>query len=650
MTSPVSIGDAILLSKIAFRLGQAFTTGRRSAPAEFQEVQNQLYALSKALQFLQTHRLDTSKSEDDPITGAQDAGKRPDVDENAHLALMVNNCRSTLVHLESLVDKYTVIADDGGESSKSRRWRAEILTNWKKIQWTTEGGDLAKLRSNLDTQINSINLSVSALNRNLSGISGSSTQRIEDRVNAIHNMLDEVHQWFTKNVKQTKPVPTAPEQNSGLEEQDPPLTFSVSIEQADGWNPLLICPRASFKAGWLDETGLSVTPGLLQCHCQRNDPSHHVQLQFSLCPISLLIRRASKPQIWQLSVVPPNTSEVITLLLKGIPGARNKELYDFEQETNNAAFLLARQYLRLGLSSMLAYRAQDANSRPVYSVLNSASKTSHLVNQISGVTFKANNHKFDLAALGDLKLLHYKTFQIEDLKSLSTRVPTEYNYQNVAELILEPAMQGALFSDAGPARYIVKFDRNTQIDYGNVENTVSLSKAHCVAEYDNAEPNNNIYMDVGVEFSTHTTAAQFLESLLSMQYELTVYSLRLPRPSEKVLFQVDTPEVMVQHYRLSNATITLFFDSSENAYRILFRNEHGSHYISIGLPQAFFQELKWRPGMAINLGYPTYFVRMDDEIGAMIEERPSGITLLIFSDEEAQQLLYVLLQSVADGV
>ncbi|KAK2803537.1 hypothetical protein FQN50_006972 [Emmonsiellopsis sp. PD_5] len=562
MTSPVSIGDAILLSKIAFRLGQAFTTGRRSAPAEFQEVQNQLYALSKALQFLQTHRLDTSKAEDDPITDAQDTGKRPDVDENAHLALMVNNCRSTLVHLESLVDKYTVIADDGGGSSKSRRWRAEILTNWKKIQWTTEGGDLAKLRSNLDTQINSINLSVSALN-------SSSTQRIEDRVDAIHSMLDEVHQWFAKNVKQTKPAPEAPKPPSDLEGQDPPLTFSVSIEQADGWNPLLICPRASFKAGWLDETGFSVTPGLFQCHCQRNDPSHRIQLQFSLCPISLLIRRTGKPQTWQLSVVPPNTSEVITLLLKGIPGAR---FYEFEQETTNSALLLARQYLRLNLSSMLAYRAQDVNSRPVYSVLNSTSKTSHLLNQISGVTFKANNHKFDLSALGGLNLLHYKTFQIEDLKNLCTRIPTEYNYQNVAELILEPDMQGSLFSDAGPARYIVKFDRNTQMDYGNTENTVSLSGVHCVAEYDNTDPNNDIYMDVGVEFSNHT------------------------------------------------------------------------------IPQTFFQQLKWRPGMAINLGYHTYFVRMDDELGAMIEERPSGITLLIFSDEEAQQLLYVLLQSVADGI
>lgn len=52
MSMPVSIGDILLLSKIAYQIGVAFTSGRKSAPREFAEVENQLFALSTALEVL----------------------------------------------------------------------------------------------------------------------------------------------------------------------------------------------------------------------------------------------------------------------------------------------------------------------------------------------------------------------------------------------------------------------------------------------------------------------------------------------------------------------------------------------------------------------------------------------------------------------
>jgi hypothetical protein len=56
MAMPVSISDAILLFKMACRLDNAFTSRRKSALAEFQEVENQLYSLSKALEILVEHK------------------------------------------------------------------------------------------------------------------------------------------------------------------------------------------------------------------------------------------------------------------------------------------------------------------------------------------------------------------------------------------------------------------------------------------------------------------------------------------------------------------------------------------------------------------------------------------------------------------
>ena len=47
-----SIGDIMLLSSLAWKIGQAFTSGRGGAPAEFQEVKNELTSLSTSINVL----------------------------------------------------------------------------------------------------------------------------------------------------------------------------------------------------------------------------------------------------------------------------------------------------------------------------------------------------------------------------------------------------------------------------------------------------------------------------------------------------------------------------------------------------------------------------------------------------------------------
>ncbi|KAL2191448.1 hypothetical protein L209DRAFT_661364, partial [Thermothelomyces heterothallicus CBS 203.75] len=49
MASPVSFGDAVAMAKIALRIANAFTQGQKSVPADFREVESQLYALAASL-------------------------------------------------------------------------------------------------------------------------------------------------------------------------------------------------------------------------------------------------------------------------------------------------------------------------------------------------------------------------------------------------------------------------------------------------------------------------------------------------------------------------------------------------------------------------------------------------------------------------
>lgn len=163
MAFSVSIGDAIMLSTLAYRLGQTFTSGRKSAPAQFVEVENQLYSLGQALKFLGTQ---DAKSAGEAAESTADSttvlAQQDDI-----LGRMVSNCRVTLRHLEQVIAKYTELGATSNEPDppSRKRWRKEIMENWKKIRWTTEGGDLDKLKSNLAVHISGLTLAVSAINR-----------------------------------------------------------------------------------------------------------------------------------------------------------------------------------------------------------------------------------------------------------------------------------------------------------------------------------------------------------------------------------------------------------------------------------------------------------------------------------------------------
>src|SRR6266480_180530 len=155
MALPISVGDAILLSQIAYNLGVALTSGRRAASAEFSEIQDLLYTLSRALNLL-AHDLpgeESTKTDREETDG-----------EDATLQQMIANCRGTLRHLENLVVKYRDIDMKLNPQKAERRWKEEawIRVNWKKLLWTKESGEIAKIKVSLTTHINGVNLAVGA--------------------------------------------------------------------------------------------------------------------------------------------------------------------------------------------------------------------------------------------------------------------------------------------------------------------------------------------------------------------------------------------------------------------------------------------------------------------------------------------------------
>jgi hypothetical protein len=159
MVSPVSFGDAYLIGKLALQLGHAFTKGRKSAPAEFREVESQLYSLSVALCALKDAHADGAAAISIDTSRLPATSQPRQTGSEDTVGAMLRSCEETLKHLEATVKKYGCIAEPrDSQQPLFKRWSRDIRDNWKKVAWTTEGGDLATLRSQLSVHTNSLNL------------------------------------------------------------------------------------------------------------------------------------------------------------------------------------------------------------------------------------------------------------------------------------------------------------------------------------------------------------------------------------------------------------------------------------------------------------------------------------------------------------
>lgn len=308
MASPISFGDAYLMGKLALQIGRAFTKGRKSAPSEFREVENQLYSLSSALCALK----DAPASNN--ATGAQNphypqSGQTGTEDA---ITVMLHSCEETLGHLKAIVDKYSCMVEQrDSQEPKFKRWSRDIKSNWKRIAWTKEGGDLATLRSQLTVHTNSLSLVLGVavkyvlfnlniylcfpqkLFRHCLTCNSSQTNRIEDRVEQIDAMLREIHLWFSTNLKATTSSNSSTVE-SGIEPGDRQLNtlneivFQLYLDSGQEDTSQLICPRASLLPKWRLKAAEDGARHLFICRCTEDvhgatDSSHYARVAAYAC-------------------------------------------------------------------------------------------------------------------------------------------------------------------------------------------------------------------------------------------------------------------------------------------------------------------------------------------------------------------------------
>lgn len=170
LPSPLSVGDIILLGQIAYKVAKAFS-GAKSAPVEFAEVQSLLFSLKESFDLLaRSLTTDRAPNAAASIPQAQNPGEESTPKPHPELANILSNCRDVLRQLEGFVDKYSVLestTEDQG-TSRNRKLRDNLKRSWKKVVWSKEGGEIAKLKQTLIAHTNALHLAVTVINEQVS--------------------------------------------------------------------------------------------------------------------------------------------------------------------------------------------------------------------------------------------------------------------------------------------------------------------------------------------------------------------------------------------------------------------------------------------------------------------------------------------------
>ena len=153
MTGVPSIGDILMLSQLAWKIGCAFTAGSKGAPAQFSDVEQELKSLAATITLLAE-----TLQEDDGLLARSDDKTRDG------LTKILTCCSQSLSSLEAFVNQYQEVRrpDEAGGAIR-RSWKSVLLKNYKTLMWTTEGGNIQSLRNMLALHTQSLSLAMQAL-------------------------------------------------------------------------------------------------------------------------------------------------------------------------------------------------------------------------------------------------------------------------------------------------------------------------------------------------------------------------------------------------------------------------------------------------------------------------------------------------------
>ncbi|KAF2181890.1 hypothetical protein K469DRAFT_671176 [Zopfia rhizophila CBS 207.26] len=207
MAAIPSIGDILMLSQLAWKIGRAFTAGRKGAPVEFLEVETEINRLAKALKLL----AETLFADADNKVLSQ-----TDKETQVGVATILLSCQRTVNDLDSLIDQYQVIKKQRtpGGFAIDRSWSDLVLHSYKTMMWTTEGGNIQNLRNILQVHTSTITLVMQALqSKSLSRLRSIVTpmaekiDSIHQRTGSLSEQLEEVHRIVVDIAGRTPPLP-----------------------------------------------------------------------------------------------------------------------------------------------------------------------------------------------------------------------------------------------------------------------------------------------------------------------------------------------------------------------------------------------------------------------------------------------------------
>lgn len=154
----ISVGDTLMLSQVSWRLGRAFAAALSTASHDFHEVESELGRLTKSLKLLAESLI---LDEVETIISQADHSTRAGIEN------VVQYCKLSLEHLESLVDEYQIVRKTrmSGGGAVERAWPTPVLSQLKTMIWTAEGGNLYDLRNRLHMHTSTIAVVRQALER-----------------------------------------------------------------------------------------------------------------------------------------------------------------------------------------------------------------------------------------------------------------------------------------------------------------------------------------------------------------------------------------------------------------------------------------------------------------------------------------------------
>ncbi|CAI6331473.1 unnamed protein product [Periconia digitata] len=598
MASPVSIGDAILLSKLAYRLAHTLTIGRKQAPANIKKVQDQLHSLGSALKSVAQLKTQSSTHEDPGVPKAQHA-LNAGSDDHA-LEEVIQSCRLTLGELEELIKKYDAVSEEHlprtSEDLATERWKNSLKINWKKIRWTMEGEELDDIRKRLNVHIAALNLLV--VGRNSSQIDS-----MQEYVHEMHGMLKDVHGWFDKNLKGRQNA--ANSHNVGAQGSEPELsspTFRVSAKHNLGTGSVILCPQAWFREGWTyaiagTDRGLS---GVFQCYCTRpaglqGRSPHADNLRCSLLPISLLVQLAGTERTWHMFC------DANGLTSFNITDVSGDVLSKFQQEVDLLADAQAMRSLTLNSSTSFVCHSKQKDDL-VSSVLDSKSDMSPFQGSVSAVNFHSNGRHFTQYSVDAIQTLHYRLNRRQEAGNKEYEA-LNLLHQNHSELVLY------ISSDSnGESRLTIRMNRTTRCELANASKTVIVFEAPCQTE-DAGGAKDIVHCDkIEIECITENcrytsklsmiladarkVARKLFSLLQSVVQESQIHYLQGPRYGEEVVAERVCPDLLIDQTYLSSPKARVAFDPESKLHRLILQGNSLATSITMELPDAFLKNIE----------------------------------------------------------